>query len=173
MAEMQKSKAQNFVEDILERSLEDKEFRASLRCANNPKTEWRAWPTLICRGIQVDSPDKDAYCLVAAAVSYRKSRPDGTLSLGEALRESATKGEKSLTGAEARLRRLFSCDSLREACTVLRPVLGLLQSRLPDQLSLGGLLEDLLSFNSWKRDRVKERWAMDFYRSKSEDAESD
>lgn len=164
------TKASQFIKRMLQQSSEDKGLRSALRLADNPNTEYRSWPILIRWGVDVSSAEKDAYCLVMALSARYSGRTDGTLSLGEALRACFANDNES-TGASSRLQRLFTCDSLQEAKLVLRPMLSLIQSRIPDRLCLAELLEDLIQFNrEWLRQKVKIKWAMDFYRKQADDA---
>lgn len=87
MSDSKETKALHFVQKMLEQSSEDKGLRATLRLAANPNTESRAWPVLIRWGVDVSGPEKDAYCLVMALAARYTGKTDGTLSLGEALRE--------------------------------------------------------------------------------------
>ena len=170
MSDSKETKALQFVQKMLEQSSEDKGLRATLRLAANPNTESRAWPVLIRWGVDVSGPEKDAYCLVMALAARYTGKTDGTLSLGEALRECFANDNES-SGASSRLRRLFTCDSVQEAKLVLRPMLSLIQSRIPDRLCLSELLEDLIQFNrEWSRQKVKTKWAMDFYRKQADEA---
>lgn len=158
------SRAERFTETLLKQATTDSALRAALRLADNPATESRAWPILIRWGVDITKPEKEAFCLVASAAGRFSADSDGKLSLGQALRRCFDGGSDS-PAAASRLQRLLSCDTLSEACAVLRPMLRFIQSRQPDQLCLSKLLKDLLFFNSDKgRSRAKETWAMDFYR---------
>ncbi|MDL2058995.1 type I-E CRISPR-associated protein Cse2/CasB [Mesosutterella sp. AGMB02718] len=142
--------------------ISDKGIAADLRQADNPVTSYKAWPTLIRGGIDIRRPDRDAYFVIAAALARGKVQEDGTQNLGEALRASFDKDSENQ--GEPRLRRLLSCDTVDEACQIVRPIIHLIQSREKASLSYSRLLWDLKLFQSDAyRDRVKEIWAYSFY----------
>lgn len=161
--EKTESKHAKFVQLLFEQIAFDKGFRASLRAADNPGTEYMAWPVLIRWGVDVTKSEKDAYCLIAAAAARSSAEKDGEGTFGKTLAQCFEAGRDD-PGAASRMQRLLGCDSVSEACQVLRPMLRLIQSKNPGQLSFARLLEDLVRFQ-WdsSRERVKERWAMDFY----------
>ena len=167
----QKENCQIFVSKLFAMAKENPGVRAALRQATSPTTETRAWPILIRQNVNISSPEKEAYCLVASAIAHSSSEKDGSLSFGKALQRSFENGSEN-SGAESRLLRILSCDSIAEVCGVLKPVLRLIESRQPGILFLGGLLYDLVGFNDDRiRQIVKERWATDFYRKEiTEDA---
>lgn len=162
------SKTERFTEAMLKQSQVDSGLRAALRMADNPRTESRAWPILIRWGVDITKPEKEAFCLIASAAGRFSAGTDGKMSLGQVLRR-CFEGDSDSPAAVSRLQRLLSCDTLSEACAVMRPMLRFIQSRQPDQLCLSKLLTDLLFFNSDRgRSRTKEQWAMDFYRPDGE-----
>jgi CRISPR system Cascade subunit CasB len=62
------------------------------------------------------------------------------------------------------LRRLLACDSVPDACRILRPLLSLIESRGISGLDYAGLLNDLLWFShDDSQTRIKARWAQKFY----------
>ncbi|MGL4959024.1 MAG: type I-E CRISPR-associated protein Cse2/CasB, partial [Plesiomonas sp.] len=101
------------------------------------------------------------YALVAAAVARGQQTTNGRLSLGKAIANAFPEGSNS-DQAKARLRRLLACDEVSEACLILRPLLSLIRSRVSTPLDYSGLLEDLRWFNQ-AGERVKARWAQQFY----------
>ncbi|MCI6531122.1 MAG: type I-E CRISPR-associated protein Cse2/CasB [Mesosutterella sp.] len=149
------------VKYLIER-ISDKGIAANLRQADNPVTSYKAWPTLIRGGIDIRRPDRDAYFVIAAALARGKVQQDGTQNLGEALKASFNADSENQ--GEPRLRRLLSCDTVDEACQILRPIIRLIQSRKKASLSYSRLLMDLklFQFDAY-RDRVKETWAWNFY----------
>jgi CRISPR system Cascade subunit CasB len=73
--------------------------------------------------------------------------------------------------AKARFQRLLACQSTEEACEILRPMLNLINSgsgNIP--INYIALLYELLSGDDTFNDKVKARWAKDFYHKKEEDA---
>ncbi len=139
-------------------------FRATLRSAARPAMEARVWPVLIQSDVDITAPEAAAWCLVAAQLALRNQNSDGTLSLGAALARAC--GDVKSKGSTLRLQRLLACDSLTEACTVLKPLLRFIESRVPVALSLASLLRDLLGFDKpLRRDAIKRRWARDFFKT--------
>ena len=161
-----------FISRILQIIKQSKGVAAALRRAFNPATQYEAWPILIPiltqEKVDLKSDEKDAYFLVAAALAQSKVETDGNQDLGKALAvcfaNSGNGGESSHSPGAQRLQRLLSCDSLSEACRVLRPMLHLIQSQGNAHLSYSQLLEDLRDFRfDTGRDRVKMQWAISFY----------
>lgn len=164
----EKNPHQHLCEDTVQYLIDkisNKGVAAVLRQADNPTTSYKAWPTLIRGGIDISRQDRNAFFVIAAAIARGKVQKDGSQNLGEALRISFD--DKSMNQGESRLRRLLACDSIDEACQVLRPIIRLIQSRGKGNLSYSRLLWDLESFQSdSRRIHVKEDWAMSFYRAK-------
>ena len=73
-----------------------------------------------------------------------------------------------------RLRRLLACESLNEACQVLRPMLSLVRSK-GVRLDYARLLQDLRSFSFGKDVAQKTRrlWVSDFYRKAADDTDGE
>lgn len=97
--------------------------------------------------------------LIGAALAKGELKVDGKYGLGAPL--AACYNDTSDQGS-LRIRRLLACDSSREACRRLRPLLALFQALEKPMLSHARLLADLLQFD-YAPDRVRRRWAMDFY----------
>jgi len=96
--------------------------------------------------------------VIAAALGHAKPKTDGNLGIGKAI--AACFDDKNQSeSAKTKLRRLLACDTVQEACTILRPLLSLIESK-GVQLRYGNLLDDLLWFRA---DRTRARWASDFY----------
>ena len=138
-----------FISRILQIIKQSKGDAAALRRAFNPATQYEAWPILIPiltqEKVDLKSDEKDAYFLVAAALAQSKVETDGNQDLGKALAvcfaNSGNGGESSHSPGAQRLQRLLSCDSLSEACRVLRPMLHLIQSQGNAHLSYSQLLD--------------------------------
>ena len=171
-AQSRSPKMEVFISRILQIIKQSKGDAAALRRAFNPATQYEAWPILIPiltqEKVDLKSDEKDAYFLVAAALAQSKVETDGNQDLGKALAvcfaNSGNGGESSHSPGAQRLQRLLSCDSLSEACRVLRPMLHLIQSQGNAHLSYSQLLEDLRDFRfDTGRDRVKMQWAISFY----------
>ncbi|MEK9150269.1 MAG: type I-E CRISPR-associated protein Cse2/CasB, partial [Candidatus Desantisbacteria bacterium] len=87
---------------------------------------------------------------------------DGSMGIGRAIAACYEDGNKS-DSAKSKLRRLLACDSVQEACVILRPLLSLISSK-GVRLCYRQLLKELLYFG----ERTKEKWAIDFYGRKEE-----
>jgi CRISPR system Cascade subunit CasB len=175
MAEKTKkqSKAEAFVEMVIKRlSEKDSAFGAALRKADNPATEYQSWEYLSkwCN-IETGS-ERKAFALTGAALAWAKPKTDGRLSIGQAIAWCYTDEGKyngnEKDAAKTKLRRLLACTSVDEACDILHPLLNLIRSRgVP--LHYAGLLRDLLHDDEYFNERIKPRWARDFYRQKEEE----
>lgn len=163
MKEQQPSRSDCFVAFVLERSRNDTGFAARLRRADNPDTEYQSWDTLAAFGVNLErDAERLPFALIGAALCRLKPERDGNASLGAALRSCF---EESADQGEVRLRRLLTCDSPEEACRVLRPLLGLLAAKAQKTLCFARLLNELLYFCGPTRERIKIRWAQDYYRN--------
>lgn len=162
MNEQQTSREERFVAFVLKRSQEDTGFAARLRRADNPDTEYQSWDTLATFGVNLEQDaERLPFALVGAALCRFKPERDGTESLGLALRSCF--GDNADQGV-VRLRRLLACDSTEEVCSIVRPMLTLITARTRKPLSFARLLRDLLRFGGSASERIKLRWAQDFYR---------
>lgn len=160
-----KTKGRSFVEFALRRLSQDTAFGAALRRADNPATEYQAWEYLAGWCDLENERERRPFAVIASALAKAKPASDGQLGLGRAIamcfKTENTDGNLS-DAAKAKLRRLLACDTVVEVCTILRPILSLIESRgVP--LNYGAVLDDLLWF---KADRTKIRWASDFYGKK-------
>lgn len=159
------NKSKAFVSFVIERMRQDTGFGAVLRRADNPATEYQAWEHLAswCDDLE-DARERHAFATVAAALARSKPERDGTLGIGRAIAESYREGKKDgnqSDSAKLKLRRLLACNSTEEACAILRPMLSFVSSKGP-KIDHGLLLNQLLYFG----ERVKVRWASDFYDKK-------
>lgn len=165
----------SFVAWLIARCQEDKGLSARLRRADNPATEYQCWETLAARGVDLERDvQRLPFATVAAAIARAKPPANGDVSLGRAIARCFDEGNQS-DQAKTRLRRLLACDELAELCRVLRPMLTLVESRVTQPLDYARLLKQLLDFghaaasgnDPWLQ-RVKARWAQDFYGQKAE-----
>ncbi|MDP2610545.1 MULTISPECIES: type I-E CRISPR-associated protein Cse2/CasB [unclassified Oceanobacter] len=157
------SKAERFIAYLIDRINKDNGFAARLKRADNPATEYQSWELLAEFGVDLEKDqERLPYCTVAAALARAKPGADGKLTLGAAIAACYTDNNQS-DQAKARLRRLLACTSTAEACRILRPLLTLMASRgvTPD---FSQLLKQLLWFAGQGQERVRIRWAQDFYR---------
>lgn len=164
------SRAKRFVSYVIERSKIDNGFAARLKRADNPATEYQSWELLAGFGVELEKAWRRLpYCIVGAALAKAKPETDGTYPLGTAIAESFEKGNES-DPAKARLRRLLACTSTTEVCRILRPLLALMASRGVTP-NFSQLLKELLQFSGNNQERIRARWAQDFYHRT--DAEND
>lgn len=157
MTEQKDSREKRFVEGIITRLESDRGLAAKLRRADNPASEYQSWEYLSRFHIDLTKErERKVFCTIAAAVARAKPKADGNMGLGKALARLYETSDNEQ--AQSKLRRLLACTAAEEACDVLRPYLSLLASKgiVP---SYTGLLQDLLYFNSGK----KEKWAQDFF----------
>lgn len=156
------SKAQRFVEQMLQRCQQDKGLAAALRRADNPATEYQSWEYLAAFEIDLTKDwQRLPYVTVAAALARAKAEKNGRLGLGGAVASCYEDGCEN-DQAKAKLRRLLACDSLSELCRVLRPLLSLFDSKGKGQLDYSCLLEQLQNFER-QGQRIKAQWAQEFY----------
>ncbi|OPX56962.1 CRISPR system Cascade subunit CasB [Oceanospirillum multiglobuliferum] len=161
--------AARFVDYVLKRQAEDNGFSARLRRADNPATEYQSWEILASFGVDLEkSWQRLPYCTLGAALAKAKPERDGNLGLGSAI--AACYEDKSQSDqAKSRLRRILACTSIEELCQILRPLLALIASR-GVKLNFSLLLQQLLWFSGEGQERVRTRWAQDFYHRKSDES---
>ncbi|MDN8598845.1 type I-E CRISPR-associated protein Cse2/CasB [Citrobacter sp. S2-9] len=161
------SRAERFVSYVIDRMKQDSGFAARLRRADNPATEYQSWELLANFGIDLEKErERLPYCTVGAALARAKPASNGKLPLGAAIATCFDGGNQS-DQARARLRRLLACTSTSESCRILRPLLTLMASRgvTPD---FSQILEQLLWFSGNGQERIRTRWAQEFYRRTGE-----
>lgn len=150
---------QQFVHWVIDRIGRDNRARAVLTRADNPGTAYQSWEILSQWCDLSDERKRLPLATVSAALSRARCERDGNLGIGKAIAYCYEKKQKA-DPAGAKLRRLLACDSTQEVCSILRPLLRLIASKGVG-LSYRRLLEDLLYFGDGQK--VKVRWAMDFY----------
>ena len=169
------NKSQAFVDYIINRCQSNNGLRAALKRADNPATEYQSWEVLAGFQINLEFENQRLpYATLGAAIARAKIEKNGTVKIGQAIARCYEDGKDS-DQAKARLRRLLACDSVPEACRILRPLLSLIEAKSAITLDYASLLNDLLWFDHEKSDiRIKARWAQDFYgRRAEEDGKSD
>lgn len=162
------SKAEQFVSYVIERIKQDNGFAARLKRADNPATEYQSWEFLARFGVDLEKPwQRLPYCIVGAALARAKPETNGQLPLGVAIGACFDDGNKS-DQAKARMRRLLACTSTAECCRILRPLLALMASRgkTPNFIQI---LDQLQWYSGNGLEKVRARWAQDFYRRVDED----
>ena len=165
-----------FVDYIFEQCERSKGLAAKLRRADNPDTEYQSWGVLVAFHVDLNFESKRlAYALVAAAIAKAVKHDhteNGMLSLGSAIsktfRDPTTASRDDDSPGAARLGRLLACRTTKETCHILRPLLGLIQSRITTTLDYAELLGNLLRFE-YHPQAIKARWAQQFYRTNLEE----
>lgn len=156
------NKSEQFVKFIIDLIQKDNGAAAALKRADNPATEYQSWEYL-ARFIDIDKDyERLPYATIASALAKAKAEHNGAVQIGEAIGRCYDDGKDS-EQAQAKLRRLLACDSVEEVCRVLRPLFNLINSKAGIQLDYSSLLQDLYWFNA-DNQRVKSRWAQNFYR---------
>lgn len=162
---------QKFVEYIIQRVHAHKGDAAALRRADNPNTEYQAWEILAGFGVKLDNDNERLpFATIAADIARTKPQANGKTLIGQAIARCYEDGNQS-GQAKAKLRRLLACDSTSEACRILRPLMTLAESKGVAPLNYAALLDDLLWFrNDESRQRIKARWAQNFYGKQFEES---
>lgn len=164
------------VQSVFLRMKSDSAFRAALKRADNPATEYQSWEYLADYGVQLD---KDyvrlPYATVFAAMAKSGMESDGIYGLGQALCAAYAKDNdndkaKDSPPARSKLRRIIACSDVLELCSVLRSVLQFIASKNVS-VCYQSLLDDLIYFGDGER--VKSKWAQQFYGTNPEAGEED
>lgn len=161
---MPRSKSLSFVDYIIKRCQADKGVRAALRRADNPATEYQSWDILAGFNIDLEYENQRLpYATIAAAIAREEADRNGMLGIGSGIARCYEDGNAS-DQAKAKLRRLLACDNVPEVCRIVRPLFSLMASRGTTRLNYAQILDDLLWFG-WEesQNRIKARWAQDFY----------
>jgi CRISPR system Cascade subunit CasB len=157
------SRSQAFVEYIIDQIAKNKGIAAALKRADNPATEYQSWEYLAAFNIDLEKPwERLPFATVAAAIAKEKNAHNGSEGIGKAIAKCYDDGNQS-DQAKAKLRRLLACDSVEEACRILRPLFSLIASRGNSSINYSRLLEQLLKFQ-WESERIKSQWAQEFYK---------
>jgi CRISPR system Cascade subunit CasB len=162
------SKSAAVVNYTIERCQRDNGLAAALRRADNPDTEFQSWEYLSVFVDLDNARRRLPYATVAAAIARAKAERNGSVGIGRAIAECYEDDNQS-DQAKAKLRRLLACEQVEETCRILRPLLRLIEAKAASQLDFARLLDDLLYFN-FDPQRVKSRWAQDFFRRSEREA---
>lgn len=164
-------RTQKFVDYIIQQVQDNKGKAAALRRTDNPNTEYQSWEVLAGFGVQLDSENQRLpFATIAADIARVKPLTNGNIIIGQAIARCYEDGNQS-DQAKAKLRRLLACDTTSEACRILRPLLSLIASKGGVSLNYVALLDDLLWFShDDSRQRIKARWAQQFYGKQIEDS---
>lgn len=155
-------KSEAFVQFTVEQCQQNKGLAAALKRADNPATEYQCWEHLAAFHIDLEKDyQRLPYATIAAAIAKTKAERNGNIGIGRAIAMCHEDGNNS-DQAKAKLRRLLACESVDETCRILRPLFSLIEARASVNLNYAQLLTDLLNFHN-NNQRVKTRWAQDFY----------
>ena len=139
----------------------NKGFMADMRKAASTATRHYAWPMMapFC-DLKVHAQE-EAFSLVGCALARSRKDVPSTGNLGASLRVM-TLLDKRFPGkggpTDGRMKRLLACRSSVEMCRLLRPVLGLVQSKGVG-VDHAKLLEDILGWG----ETVRRNWAAAYY----------
>lgn len=163
-----------FVLFVINAIEKDKGIRAAFRNADNPATGDQVWEYLARFNISLHNPKEYLpYTTIGAAIAKGKIKMNGSKKIGQVLAACYEESSNS-EQAKARFRRLVACESVEEVCQILKRLLNLIRSnsKLANDLNFTQLLKDLLNFR-WDeaRQKVKSRWAQDFFYVESEKEE--
>ncbi len=174
MEEVKQNRYQTFVDYAIKRMQNDTGYAAKLRKADNPDTAYQAWDILLNFAVDITKENEmRAFSLVGAALSRSKASKDGTQNLGKALRytlEDTSNIEDS--SVALRLQRILACTNQEELCLVLRPTLNFILSKTDtNRLNFAQLLKEVhwFGYDEEQTQRVKLRWAQDFYTNTKEE----
>jgi len=164
------SREEKFVSFVLNIIKKDRGARAALRRGDHETTEFQSWEFLAPWCDLERENERRAFALVASSIARVSPENDGDLGLGRAL-ASAYSSEKrrhqeQSSPAHTRLRRLIACKSAGEVIKFLRSTFRLLESR-GVRIKYSEVLRDLLFF-SHHGEKIKARWAKNFYGSMEE-----
>lgn len=162
------SRAERFVNHVIDRINKDNSFTARVRRADNPATEYQSWELLVSFDVDLENEwERIPYCTVGAALAKGKPVANGQLPLGAAIAACFTGGNQA-DQAKIHLRRLLACTSTQESCRILRPLLTLMSNRkvTPDFIQL---LEQLLGYSGHRQLQIRAHWALAFYRHNATD----
>ena len=155
--------AQDFLKYALDICKKNPRARAAFRRVTNPDTEFYSWEFLAGWCDLEDDRERKIYALFASYIANAMPcAVDDGVSIGGGIRQ-AYKGAAQDTAALARMRRLLACSNWQEAVVVLRRILPLLASK-GVKLDIVAAMRDLF----WFSDKVKVRWANDFYQAKND-----
>ncbi|MBS3954227.1 MAG: type I-E CRISPR-associated protein Cse2/CasB [Methylomicrobium sp.] len=156
------NKTEAFVKFTIEQCQKDKGIAARLKRADNPNTEYQCWEHLAAFHVDLEKDfERLPYATIAAAIAKAKAEHAGNINIGRAIALCYEDGNNS-DQAKAKLRRLLSCESVEEVCRILRPLFSLIDAKAGVNLNYTQLLSDLLYFHN-NQQRVKSRWAQNFY----------
>jgi CRISPR system Cascade subunit CasB len=157
-------RSQKFVDYIIQRIERSSGDAAALKRAGNPNTEYQSWEILAGFGVRLDSENERLpFATIAADIACVHPTCNGKTKISQAIALCYSDGHKS-DQAKAKLRRLLACDTITEACRILRPLFSLISSKSVITLNYVDLLDQLLWYHDDdSRQLTKICWAQNFY----------
>ncbi len=158
-------KYEKFIGYICSICQKDKGTAAALRRADLMQSNATVLSTLVKFGIDITKESEYIpYSLVTAAIARSKVYENGDVLLGAALYAAEKTPSAGSNKDDARVRRLLSCNSLQELSLIFRHYIQFILSRYSCKFNYAELLKDLCSFKYEEgRERVKKKWALQFY----------
>lgn len=152
---------EDMINSVFNRLKTDSAFRAALKRADNPDTEYQCWEYLADYHVNLEYKERRLpYTTVFASIARSGRECDGKLELGSALCASYDYDRESHP-ARSKLRRIVACTSVEELCFVLRPILQFIAGKNIG-VSYSSLLQDLNWFEK-NPEKVLSKWAQQFY----------
>lgn len=154
----------NLLTERLTKFREDRGALANLRCALRPALKSRAWPVL-SRVTGLDTPMLIVYeTVVGLWASDPDNHSDNAGNFGATCQ--TLRGDHE--SFDVRFRRLLDCETRDELCERIAPIVLAAQAKgVP--VDYNRLFDDLKYFGGNGCDRVRIRWASDYYRQSLEE----
>lgn len=167
--EVSEDRATKFVQSMIGLCVSSKSARAALRRSLSLELEDSSWRYLSPWIDLTDTRVRKIYTLIAGMLASEKTVESGSLPLGKVLRLAVKdrvkkEGTNKEPPTDPRFRRLLATNGVEDVLLVLPPIIRLIQSRCPGQLDYASLLRDL----EWYGERVRVRWAHDFFQVSDE-----
>lgn len=162
------------VDKVFERCQNDSRFKVSLRKLGSKTTETMGWWALSELGVDLTkTKDVIVTSFVFSAIARSGLEKNGNIPIGKAVLLACSKDsvQNGKERGSSRIRTLLSCHTENDYTMALHPLISLIDSRnVP--LDFASLLYDLLSVRyPDARERIRARWANDFYSTSEEDME--
>lgn len=153
---------EKFIEIVFS-SIKDKGVRAAFRRADSSRLNYQCVEFLLKLGIDADNFDqRTAAFTVMASIARSNTSENGAVSFARGLALSFPDKSES-DAAILRMRKLCSCENVRELAVNLRPILDLISSR-NIRVDYASIYRDMLLFRyENQRDNLRIKWMKDFY----------
>jgi CRISPR system Cascade subunit CasB len=161
MSEITKDKNSGFVDYIIDLCGKSNSARAEIRRAEikgNQQSCWRYIASFVDFEKEWQS---NSFSLIAASIAKYKISKNGSNGLGRAI-NLAFGGDTESSPAQARLRRLLSCDDQDELFQILPRLFSIIFSKGVTSVNMADILADITKFK-FNPEQVKAKWANQFY----------